>query len=442
MEALALFGGERAVGQVPEELHKWPIITQEDEEAVLRVLRRGAMSDTDVTCAFEEQFARWMGMKHAVAFCNGTLSLQAAMYACGLGVGDELICQSKTYWASCLPALSLGATIAFADIDPHTLCIDPNDLERVIGPRTKAILVVHYLAHPADMDRIMEIANRHRLAVIEDVSHAQGGLYKGRKLGTFGQACAMSLMSGKSLAAGEMGVLATNDLRTRDLALAFAHYERNRPQHVNLPDLAQYESMPLGGMKGRVNQLSSALAITQLKRYDERCLEIRRAMNAFWDELAGVPGVEAHRVDEATGSNMAGWYCAHGIYHAEELGGLPLELFCKALRAEGFPAQPGGNRPLHTHPYLQTYTMPGAQAPLRVMHAERDVRLLDEALPVTRSVQIFSVPWCKKYLPESISAYANAVKKVAANAERLMERAPEAAPTASGRWFFYGGEDD
>jgi perosamine synthetase len=208
---LALFGGPKAINSPAEDLFTWPIITREDEEGVLAVLRRGGMSGTDVTIEFEKRFAEWQGTKYALGFNNGTSALHAAMFACKVGIGDEVICPSVTYWASIAQVYSLGATVAFADIDPVTLCLDPKDLERRISERTKVIMVVHYLAHPADMDPIMEIAKRYHLKVIEDVSHAQGGLYKGRKLGTIGDVGAMSLMSGKSLAIGEAGMLVTDD---------------------------------------------------------------------------------------------------------------------------------------------------------------------------------------------------------------------------------------
>ena len=183
---LAIHGGTPAVQSDPGDLFAWPIITPEDEEAVLQVLWRGAMSGTDVTLQFEEEFAAWQGCSYALASSSGTAALQAAMFGCKVGVGDEVICPSLTYWASALPALSLGATVVFADVDADTLCVDPVDIERCISPFTKAIMVVHYMGHPADMDAIMDVADRHGLMVIEDVSHAQGGLYKGRKLGSFG----------------------------------------------------------------------------------------------------------------------------------------------------------------------------------------------------------------------------------------------------------------
>ena len=316
MSELALLGGKKAVTmQAPEELFKWPIVTKEDEDAVLEVLRKGTMSGTDVTQKFEREFAEWMGQSWALGFCNGTASIQAAMFAVGLGEGDELILPSLTYWASCMQIYTMRATPVFCEVDPNTLCMDPDDLERCIGPKTKAILVVHYVSHPAPMDRIMAIARKHNIKVIEDVSHAQGGLYKGRKLGTFGDVAAMSLMSGKSFAIGEAGMLTTDNREIYERAVAYAHYERfTEANTVAATDLRPYAQLALGGIKGRMNQLSSAMGRVQLKYYDERCAEIRKAMNYFWDKLEGVPGIRALRVDESEGSNMAGWYCARGLY--------------------------------------------------------------------------------------------------------------------------------
>ena len=436
MDQLALFGGKPAIGPVPEKLFRWPITTHEDEKAILEVFRANAQSGTQITEQFEREFAAWQGARHAVAYCNGTLAVEAAMYACGLGAGDELICPSKTYWASCLQAFRLGATVVFADIEPDSLCIDPNDLERCIGPRTKAIMVVHYLAHPANMDGIMAVAQKHNLRVIEDVSHAQGGLYKGRKLGSFGDIAAMSLMIGKSFATGEMGIVVTDSRELHDRALAYAHYERNNSRYIETDDLLRYASMPLGGVKGRVNQMCSAMGRVQLKYYDQRCAEIRQAMNLFWDLLADVPGLKAHRVDEATGSTMAGWYCPHGIYKRDELGGLPLSCFAEALKAEGYNMSIGGNLPLHTHPVFQDYNGMKTAKPTRVAFAERDVRLLDRPLPVTESIEIFSIPWFKHVKTDIIGQYAAAFRKVAAHAEQLRRQAKpdESRP---GRWYFY-----
>ena len=166
---LALLGGSKAMTASEEEKNAmvhWPVITKEDEDAVLEVLRAGSMSKTDVTVKLEEEFAKWNGTKYALAFNNGTSALLAAMFACNFSSGDEIIGPSVTYWASAIPAYSLGATLVFADIDPKTMCIDPADIEKKISPKTKAVMVVHYMGHPADMDGIMAVAKKYNLKVI------------------------------------------------------------------------------------------------------------------------------------------------------------------------------------------------------------------------------------------------------------------------------------
>jgi dTDP-4-amino-4,6-dideoxygalactose transaminase len=437
-EKLAILGGMKAVASDPGDIFKWPNITREDEDAVLEVLRRGGMSGTDITRKFEQEFAAWQGTKYALGFNNGTSSIQAAMFACKVGVGDEIICPSITYWASAAQVFSFGGTVVFADVDPNTLCIDPKDIEHRISDRTKAIVAVHYLGHPADMDPIMVIAKKHKLKVIEDVSHAQGGLYKGRKLGTIGDVGAMSLMSGKSFAIGEAGILVTNDLEMYERALSLGHYEMFGPA-IQTDYLKPYAGLPLGGYKYRMHQLSAAVGRIQLKYYDERCTEIRKAMNYFWDQLEGVPGIRAHRVPEDTQNNMAGWYAARGLYRSEELGGLSVTRFAEAVRAEGvLDCTPGCNAALHTHSLFNTCDVYGHGKPTRIANSARDVRELDASLPMSEKLgsMIYAIPWFKKYKPEIIQEYAYAFRKVASNYKELLKDDSGNPPTLGG-WHFY-----
>ena len=439
MSKLALFGGEKAVKTVNEDMIKWPIYTSEEEEAVLNVLRTAGMSGTDITKKFEQEFAEWIGVKYALGFNNGTASLLAAMYGVGVRKGDEIICPSITYWASCTQAMSLGATVVFANVCKDTLCIDPDDIERKITPRTKAIVAVHYLAHPCDMDRIMEIARKHNIKVIEDLSHAQGGLYKGRRLGTIGDVAGISLMTGKSFAIGEGGMLITNDRSIYEHALALGTYERFTDAEITCEDLKPFTGLPLGGYKFRMHQMSSAVGRVQLKYYDERCAEIRKAMNYFWDLLEGVPGIRPHRVDESDGSNMAGFYAAHGIYVSEELGGLSVTRFCEAVRAEGVPdCFPGCNAALHTHAVFQTADIYGSGAPTRIANSPEDIRKLDDNLQDAEKIgaMIYWVPWLKKFIPAEIEEYANAYRKVAENYQELLEGDPGNPPRIGG-WHFF-----
>lgn len=419
MSKLALLGGPRVVKSNPGDMFKWPIITPAIEKRVLEVLRRGAMSGIDVTQEFEKAYARWYGMKYALGHNTGTAALHGAMFGIGLGYGDELICPSITYWASSLPALSLGATIVFADIDPDTLCIDPKDLERRITRRTKAVVVVHYCGMPCDMDAIMKIARRHKIAVIEDVSHAHGALYKGKLTGTFGDVACFSLMSGKSFAIGEAGILLTNDLGIYERAIVFGHYERHGA--LTLPDLKAGAGLPWGGYKYRMHQLSSAVGIEQVKNYPKQMAEIDKAMNYFWDLLEGVPGIRACRPRKGSGSTMGGWYGAHGFYRGEELGGLSVSRFCEAVRAEGGVASPGCNAALHSHPVMNTIDVYGEGRPTN-RPRDAEARRKPERLPVSEGIQerVFSIPWFKKFRPKLIREHAVAYRKVAENYKDLL----------------------
>jgi dTDP-4-amino-4,6-dideoxygalactose transaminase len=414
-------------------MFQWPIVTREDEAAVLDVLRRGAMSGTDVTVQFEAEYAAWIGREYALAYPSGTESIRAALWASGVGAGDEIIASPVVIWAGCSQALALGAAVNFCDIEPDTLCPDPADIERRIGPRTRAIVVVHYCGYPADMDRIGAIARRHGLRLIEDVSHAHGGLYRGRMCGTFGDVAAMSVMSAKGLAVGEGGMLVTDDRALYERAVAYGHYERTGAllpymppsgSAITAPELRRFSGVPLGTYKHRMNQMCSALGRVQLRHYPARMAEIQRAMNRFWDGLEGVPGLRAHRPPRDSGSTMGAWYYPAGLYRAEELGGVPLERYCAAVRAEGFPdCQPGRNFPLHVHPMFHVADIFRQGKPTMIAFGQRDVRQGAGRLPVAEGLleRVFSVPWFKHDRPEVIAEYAGAFRKVATRAESLLE---------------------
>ena len=438
--SLAILGGTPTVDpqQVPAELFRWPIFTEEEEQAALDVLRRNAFSGTDITRQFEQEVAQWLGTDYALAFCNGTMSLSAAMFGIGLGAGDEIICPTKTYWASITHAANLGASAVFCNIN-DMLSMDPEDIRRCISPRTKAIMVVHYIAYPCDMDAIMAIAREYDLKVIEDVSHAQGGLYKGKRLGTFGDVGAMSMMSGKSFAAGELGMLVTSNRRIYERAIAYCHYERNNEKNIlDSDELKSFLHISLGGYKGRANQLCTAIGRVQLKYYDQRCARIREAMNYFWDQLEGLPGIRAIRVDESTGSNMAGWYCPHGRYYPEELHGLSVQRFCQALEAEGVKTKPGGNFCLHTHKLFKTFDANHLGRPSRSAYNDRDLGAMDDACDPSLEKYCFSVPWFIQPEKEWIDRYVAAFRKVIKNHTQLLEA--DSARDAGGRWYGTGNE--
>ncbi len=428
----AILGGPKSVTLDPKDTFHWPIITTEDEQAVLGVLRTGSMSGNNVTVEFEQAFAKWLGVKYALGHCNGTASILGAMWACGVGVGDEVICPTCTYWATATPTLSLGASPVFADIDPDTLCIDPDDIEHRITRRTKAIIVVHLYGHPAEMDKIVRVARRHKLRVIEDCSHAHGGLYKGRKVGALGDVSCFSLMSGKALPTGEAGMLATNDRAILERATAFGFYERTGQSRwakattpvITDPWLSQFAGLPMGGVKHRMNQTCAAMGLVQLKHYPRRMAEIQKAMNYFWDGVETLPGVRGQRPVKGSRSTMGGWYIPVGFYDGAALGGLSFRRFAEAVTAEGCRCLTGiPNGPLHLHPLFHKADIYGHGKPTVIANATRDTRQGPGSLPVSEGIasRVFWAPYFHRFHRRVIDQYIRAFNKVQAGAASLLE---------------------
>ena len=420
-DKLALFGGERAVKSQQDDMFKWPVVTDRHEQAVLEVLRAGKMSGFDITKEFEKKYARLLGRKYGLAYHNGTAAILGGLYGLGIGVGDEVIVPSLTYWATVTPAYNLGATPVFADIDPETICIDPKDIEHRITPRTKAIIVVHYAGMPADMDAIIKIAAKHDLKILEDCSHAHGALYKGKEIGTFGEASAFSLMTGKSLAIGEGGILFTDDRQIYERAILFGHYIRH--DEITLKELKPFTGLPSGGYKHRMHQLSSAFGLVQLELYPRQMEEIDRAMNYFCDRLDDSLGIRPIRPPKGTNTTKGGWYFPLFKYVTEELEGLSLSRFSEAVIAEGSVCNPGCNKPLHLHPLFTKMDVYGHGRPTRIAYLDESSKIEQyvEPLSVSEGInnRVFGVPWFKHYRPEIIEEHADAYKKVIKNYREL-----------------------
>ncbi len=411
---------------------RWPIYTREDENAIIDVLHKRQMSGTNITKQFETAYAGYVGAKHVLGYCSGTASLHAAMWACGVGAGDEVIAPSLTYWATCAAAVSLGAAVNFADIDPVTLCIDPKDIEHRIGPRTKAIIVVHYLGHPADMDEIMAIARKHGVKVIEDASHSHACLYKGVMTGTIGDIAGQSMMTGKSFALGEAGVIITNDTNLYERCISYGHYERtgvannfnSSERFITDPELIRFAGVPIGGRKDRMNQWCSALGLVQLKYFPERVVEIEKAMQYLADEMDKLPGLKVHRPAKDSGSTKGAWYSSACHYDPEELDGLPLEKFIAAMQAENLPVGPLCNFPLHLHPVFNEADVFFQGKPTALAFGQRDVRQGKGALPVSENAisRVFRYPRFVNIADkELIDAFVAAIKKVIDNRGELLK---------------------
>jgi perosamine synthetase len=287
--------GSAGVERVPEELkRRWPDIRPEDMAAVQAVLERGVLGGVGAPemTALENEWAAFVGRSACLLFNSGTAAIHAALYAIGLGPGDEVITTSYTFAGTWQPILQQGATPVFVDIDPRTYDLDPRRIEERITPRTKAIVAVHIGGLPADLDEILDIAGRHGLAVVEDACQAHGATYHGRQVGSLGVVGCYSLNSSKILSGGEGGLLVADD---PDL---LARARRLRTFGEDIPELAKLTGWNFRPYTGysigwnyRHQEMPAALARSQLKRLPEY-IAIGQHNAAILDEaLAGVPGL-------------------------------------------------------------------------------------------------------------------------------------------------------
>jgi dTDP-4-amino-4,6-dideoxygalactose transaminase len=233
-----------------------PLIGEEEKAAVMAVLESGQLAQGSVVADFEKAFAEYCGVKHAIATSNGTTALHVALLAHEIGPGDEVITVPFTFIASANAIVYAGAKPVFVDIEPDSFNMDPEKIEAAITPRTRAIMPVHLFGNPSEMRRIMEIAERHGLAVIEDAAQAHGAEVGGKRMGSWGTGC-FSFYPTKNITTGEGGMVTTNDECVADRArLVRSHGMRVRYYHESL------------GFNFRMTNIHAAIGVAQLPKLE------------------------------------------------------------------------------------------------------------------------------------------------------------------------------
>jgi perosamine synthetase len=260
---LAILGGSAAVPESAKK--KWPFITEQDKQAVMRAMDHGISSaDTPEIAALQEEWAEYVGAKYCLATNSGTASLHSCVAGCELGPGDEIIVPSYTFVATGTSVLHHNAIPVFVDVEPETWNIDVTKIEAAITPYTKGIMPVHLNGYPADMDEINAIAKKHNLMIIEDACQSHGAEYKGKKTGTLGHAAAFSLNSWKNLGGGDGGLFTTNDEDIHERAIMLREFG----ERIYKGKKREYKSYAMGCMY-RTTDFVAAFVRSQLKRLDE-----------------------------------------------------------------------------------------------------------------------------------------------------------------------------
>ncbi len=326
----------------------WPIYDDTDVQMYLDAYKSKRWSEysnsaKELSVRFEKEFAELMGVGYCAVTNSGTDALEAAQRALDIGPGDEVITQTNTFIATAQTTFNLYALPVFIDSDPETFMINADLIEERITANTRAILPVHIGGAAADMDKILTIAKKHNLAVIEDACQAHMGEWRNKKLGTIGNLGCFSFQEGKSLCGGEGGAVIGNDDNIMARVDGYTNNGRDpRGQKRNFP-----------GSNFRITPFVAATLLGQIRR-----LEVQSALrdeNSLYLEklLSGIKGVRPTK--KYPGQTRRAYYEYQLIYEKEYFNGLPKTKFQEAMRAEGIGFGDGIDSSLHLNPFIETY---------------------------------------------------------------------------------------
>lgn len=327
----------------------WPIWDDRELRRLTEVLQSGRWAyEGLVEAEFERRFADLQGARYGLCVANGTVALQLALEALDVGVGDEVIVPGFTWQATVATVVDVNAMPILVDADPETYCPDPSLVEAAVTPRTKAIVVVHLYNSLTDMDRILEIADRHALYVVEDCAHSHGSRWNDRGVGSIGNIGTFSFQASKTLQAGEGGCITTNDEALHERLYSLRNCGRRR-------DGASDEDWrPIQSGNYRMTEWQSAILLAQLDRFEEQMEKKEKNARMLDEALVEIPGIEPmKRHPQVTRRNM---YFYAFRYDAREFKGLSCRAFQKALSEETGITFTQPYAPLNMSPLYQPRT--------------------------------------------------------------------------------------
>ncbi len=349
-EQLALFGGPPAItGNLMAVCGKQRPVTEWAKAEVNKVMELGghAMSFMPIVREFERAVAEYTGSPYCIAVTNGTAAIRAALWASGVGPGDEVIAPSYTWWPTVMPIAGLGAKAVFAEVGADTLTLDVADVRRRITPKTKAVIVVHPVGLVADLDPLAALCKEHGIVLVEDCCLAPGARYRGRHVGSIGSFGAFSLQGGKALPAGEGGLLIGNDRERFEAAIAYG----DCPTKHDIDQRWQkYGRSPVGGVKHRICTISAILGYDTLKTLDPYLAMAKKRVLKFQEGVLELPGIIAPRLP----ADSEPCYHYNTLLYDASKTGVPLHRVAQALRAEGTtdPFMSHEYQTQHAHPFF------------------------------------------------------------------------------------------
>ena len=340
----AVLGGEPVI--TSPSWPSWPVWNPEtDETRLLEVIRSGVWSRSKVVDEFEQRWAEVIGSKRCLAVVNGTNALNTSLAQFEIGWGDEVLVTPYTFIASVSSILFNGAIPVFVDVDPETFQMDPEKIEEKITPRTRAIMPVHILGLPSDMERIMAVANKHSLIVVEDACQSWLAEINHKKTGTFGHAGCFSFQNSKNLAIGEGGAIVSDDDAFMDRCYSYHNY--GNPYGSVAGEIGAGTIMI--GTKLRITEYQAAIGLAQMERLEAQT-EMRNINAKYLNSLIGeITGIVPHRLYPNV--TRAAYHLFPFLYQKEGFNELPREKFLKAMRAEGVPCSSGYTE-LNKMPFL------------------------------------------------------------------------------------------
>ena len=340
---LAVLGGSPVR---KERFPSWPKFDATEEKALLDVLRSGrwGRGTGQTTAQFEAKYASLLGAKHCLATANGTSALITAVNGIGIGPGDEVIVPPYTFVATVNIVLLQHALPVFVDTDIDTFQIDARKIEAAVTPRTKAIVPVHLGGAAADLDMILSVAKKHKLPVIEDACQSHLAEWRGKRVGTLGDAGCFSFQASKNLNSGEGGAMMTNDEALVERCYAFHNNGRGRRT-----DGANFRYTG-SGANLRLTEFQAALLLAQMNRLENQSRTREENAAYLTEQLRQIPGIAPAR--PYPGCTRNAYHLYMFSYDKTRFAGAPRRAFLKALQAEGVPAG-GGYSPLNQEPFLK-----------------------------------------------------------------------------------------